>query len=251
MDNSQNNYTSFGFQQVKQEDKQGLVANVFHDVANKYDIMNDLMSFGLHRVWKWLACYLTDLNEHKENIILDLAGGTGDITSLLAKKYNKSKIILSDINNAMLSNGRNKLIDNNIVNNIEFVQANAESLPFEDNSINLVTMAFGLRNVTNKLKALQEIYRVLQPGGKLFVLEFSKPQSSFVDKIYDLYSFNVLPKVGEWVTGKKEHYQYLVESIRMHPDQETLKQMTLEAGFASCEYNNFHTGVVALHRAIK
>lgn len=242
--------THFGFKQVDIEEKQGLVATVFHDVANKYDLMNDLMSFGLHRIWKWLTCYLT--NVRPDHQILDLAGGTGDLTSILVKKLGpEGQIILSDINNSMLFEGRDKLINNNIVTNVEYVQANAECLPFADASFDLVTMAFGLRNVTDKKKALESIHRVLKPGGKLMVLEFSKPQSSLVAKAYDFYSFNILPKIGEVVTGRKEHYDYLVESIRMHPDQESLKQMMLDAGFNECQYNNFHSGIVALHRASK
>lgn len=242
--------TAFGYKQVDIDQKQELVATVFHDVASKYDLMNDLMSFGLHRIWKWLTCYLTDVKP--DSIILDLAGGTGDLTNILAKKLsNDGKIILSDINNSMLSCGRDKLINNNVIKNIDYIQANAEVLPFASNSFDLVTMAFGLRNVTDKQKALGEICRVLKPGGKLFVLEFSKPQYTFLEKLYDLYSFNILPVIGEIVTGKKEHYQYLVESIRMHPDQEGLKQMFLQAGFNKCEYNNFHSGIVALHRGYK
>lgn len=242
--------TSFGFQQVDTHQKQEMVATVFHDVAQKYDLMNDLMSMGLHRVWKWLTCYLADVKPN--HYILDLAGGTGDLSKILAKKIsNDGKIILSDINNSMLNYGRDKLINNNLLTNIEYVQANAEILPFADDSFDLVTMAFGLRNVTDKQKVLNEIYRVLKPNGQLFVLEFSKPQYSFLEKIYDLYSFNILPAIGELVTGKREHYQYLVESIRMHPDQETLKQMFQTAGFNKCQYNNFHGGVVALHRGYK
>lgn len=242
--------THFGFKQVQEEEKEGLVATVFNDVASKYDLMNDLMSFGLHRVWKWLTCYLTDLKPDSK--VLDLAGGTGDLTKILAGKLSsEGQIVLSDINGSMLSEGRNKLIDSNLVSNIEYVQANAECLPFDDNSFDLVTMAFGLRNVTDKQAALNSIYRVLKPGGKLFVLEFSKPRSTLVEKVYDFYSFNILPKIGEVVTGKKEHYDYLVESIRMHPDQDELKQMFSKAGFESCEYNNFHSGVVALHRGYK
>jgi len=242
--------TSFGFKQVETNKKQEMVATVFHDVAQRYDIMNDLMSFGLHRIWKWLTCYLADVKPN--SAILDLAGGTGDLTKILAKKISREgKIVLSDINNSMLRCGRDKLIDLNLLENIEYVQANAQSLPFDSNSFDLVTMAFGLRNVTEKQQAINEIFRVLKPGGQLFVLEFSKPQYSFLEKLYDAYSFNIIPVVGEFVTGKREHYQYLVESIRMHPDQETLKQMFLEAGFDRCEYNNFHGGIVALHRGYK
>ncbi len=242
--------TSFGYQEVETSKKQEMVATVFHDVAQKYDIMNDLMSFGLHRIWKWLTCYLADVKSN--SYILDLAGGTGDLTKILANKINEQgKIVLSDINNSMLRCGRDKLIDCNLLQNIEYIQANAQCLPFEDNSFDLVTMAFGLRNVTEKQLALNEICRVLKPGGQLFVLEFSKPKYAFLEKLYDAYSFNIIPVVGEFVTGKKEHYQYLVESIRMHPDQEKLKQMFLDAGFARCQYNNFHGGIVALHRGYK
>lgn len=247
---NENKKTHFGFQEVDSNEKQGLVANVFHDVASKYDLMNDLMSLGLHRIWKSLTCYLADIKPDSQ--ILDLAGGTGDLTKIFAKKLNQNgRIVLSDINNSMIAEGRDKLIDANLVNNIDYVQANAECLPFADNSFDLVTMAFGLRNVTNKSKALESIYRVLKPGGKLFVLEFSKPSSDIVKKAYDFYSFNILPKIGEVVTGKKQHYDYLVESIRMHPSQEDLKQMILDVGFDDCKYNNFHSGIVALHRGFK
>lgn len=242
--------THFGYKQVAAPQKQSLVAQVFNDVAIKYDLMNDLMSFGLHRIWKWLTCYLTDITPNSK--ILDLAGGTGDLTKILVQKLdNDGSVVLSDINGAMLSAGRNKLIDCNIVSKVNYVQANAEYLPFADNSFDLVTMAFGLRNVTDKQRALDSIYRVLKPGGKLFVLEFSKPSSTIIEKAYDFYSFNILPKIGEIVTGKKEHYEYLVESIRMHPDQEELKKMFLHAGFDDCVYNNFHSGIVALHRGFK
>lgn len=242
--------TSFGFKEVKSQDKQGLVANVFNDVASKYDLMNDLMSFGLHRIWKWLTCYLADIQADYQ--ILDLAGGTGDLTKILAQKLGpEGKIVLSDINGQMLAEGRNKLINYNIFSNVEYVQANAQYLPFADNSFDFIIMAFGLRNVTDKQQALESIYRVLKPGGKLFVLEFSKPTFSLVEKAYDFYSFNILPKIGELVTGKKEHYEYLVESIRMHPDQHQLQQMFLKAGFDECIYNNFHSGIVALHRGFK
>lgn len=245
-----NTKTHFGFQEVESEQKQSLVATVFNDVANKYDLMNDLMSFGLHRIWKWLTCYLADVKPDSK--ILDLAGGTGDLTKILAQKLDHNgQIILSDINGPMLEEGRNKLIDSSLVSNIEYVQANAQYLPFEDNSFDLVTMAFGLRNVTDKQQALDSIFRVLKPGGRLFVLEFSKPESNLVEKMYDFYSFNILPKIGEIVTGKKEHYDYLVESIRMHPDQKELKQMFMKAGFGECKYNNFHSGIVALHRGYK
>lgn len=242
--------THFGYQEVETNQKQGLVAQVFHDVASKYDIMNDLMSLGLHRIWKSITCYLADVKP--SSYILDLAGGTGDLTQILAKKLdNTGKIILADINNSMLMAGRDKLINNNIIKNIDFTQLNAECLPFADNSFDLVTMAFGLRNVTNKQQALDSIYRVLKPGGSLFVLEFSKPSSKIINNIYDAYSFNILPKIGEIVTGKKEHYQYLVESIRMHPCQKKLKEMFELAGFTDTKYNNFHSGIVALHRGTK
>jgi demethylmenaquinone methyltransferase/2-methoxy-6-polyprenyl-1,4-benzoquinol methylase len=242
--------THFGYKTVNKEEKQAKVAEVFHSVAAKYDIMNDLMSFGVHRLWKRFTMEFTGVR--KGDQVLDIAGGTGD----LAMKFSDlvgpdGKVVLADINDSMLKVGRDRLLDKGYSGNIEVVQANAESLPFADNSFNVITMAFGLRNVTNKDKALQEFNRVLKPGGRLLVLEFSKTKNPLLSKAYDLYSFSALPMMGKLITNDAESYRYLAESIRMHPDQETLKGMFEEAGFANCEYHNLTGGIVALHKGIK
>ena len=238
--------THFGFKTVKTDEKETMVASVFHSVAKQYDVMNDLMSFGIHRLWKRFTIDASGVRPG--NSILDLAGGTGDLTAKFSKLTGPTgKVILADINSSMLNVGRDKLRDLGIVGNVDYVQANAEALPFEDNSFDIVTIAFGLRNVTDKDKALASIYRVLKPGGRLLVLEFSKPEHDLVNKAYDFYSFNILPKMGELVAKDGESYQYLAESIRMHPDQETLKGMMTDAGFDDAEYTNLTGGVVALH----
>ncbi len=238
-------YTHFGFEKVREEEKESRVEEVFTDVASKYDIMNDAMSFGLHRIWKRIAVFLSSVKEGDK--VLDLASGTGDIAKLLAQKVGKTgSITLSDINLSMLRGGRDALIDSNLDNKANYIQANAESLPFADNYYDLVTMGFGLRNVTNKDNALKSINRVLKPGGKVLILEFSKP-NALLKPFYDFYSFNLIPKMGEFLTGKPEHYKYLVESIRMHPDQEGLKKMMIDAGFENCSYHNLCGGVVAVH----
>jgi demethylmenaquinone methyltransferase/2-methoxy-6-polyprenyl-1,4-benzoquinol methylase len=242
--------THFGFQEVPTEEKAKLVADVFHSVAEKYDIMNDFMSFGLHRLWKRFTIEQAAL--HPGQRVLDVASGTGDLAKVFAKKVGKhGKVIMTDINDAMLQVGRDRMIDAGIVNNIDYVIADAEHLPFADNDFDCVTIAFGLRNVTNKDAALRSMYRVLKPGGKLLILEFSKPTSPFINKLYDLYSFNIIPKVGEFVTKDRDSYQYLVESIRMHPNQETLKTMMIEAGFEETTFFNLCGGVVALHKGYK
>lgn len=242
--------THFGYRQVPTEEKSNLVAEVFRSVAPKYDLMNDLMSFGLHRLWKRFTIEQADLRPG--HIVLDVASGTGDLAKAFAKIVGPSgKVIMSDINEAMLEVGRDRLVDAGIVGNVECVQADAENLPFADNHFDCITIAFGLRNVTDKLKALKSMYRVLKPGGRLLVLEFSKPQVPALGKLYDFYSFNVIPKMGELVTNDKESYQYLVESIRMHPNQETLKSMLQEAGFEDVEYFNLTGGIVALHKGKK
>ncbi len=248
MDKNQN--THFGYKTVKAADKADLVANVFHSVANRYDLMNDLMSLGIHRLWKRYAIELASVREGQT--ILDLAAGTGDLAKLMAPKVGKSgKIILSDINDSMLMVGRDRMTDSGFIGNIEYVQANAESLPFKDKQFDCVTLAFGLRNVTDKDAALRSIYRVLKPGGRLLVLEFSKPTHSLLEKVYDEYSFKILPKIGSLVTDDEESYKYLAESIRMHPDQQTLKSMFLDAGFEQCDVHNLTGGVVALHRGFR
>jgi len=248
MDKNQD--THFGYKTVKAADKADLVANVFHSVANRYDLMNDLMSLGIHRLWKRYAIELASVREGQT--ILDLAAGTGDLAKLMAPKVGKSgKIILSDINDSMLMVGRDRMTDSGFIGNIEYVQANAESLPFKDKQFDCVTLAFGLRNVTDKDAALRSIYRVLKPGGRLLVLEFSKPTHSLLEKVYDEYSFKILPKIGSLVTDDEESYKYLAESIRMHPDQKTLKSMFLDAGFEQCDVHNLTGGVVALHRGFR
>ncbi len=244
------NKTHFGFKQVDKEDKAGLVADVFTSVASKYDVMNDVMSFGIHRIWKKLAMNHTGLRPGMR--ALDVAGGTGDLTAYMSKQVGSTgEVIISDINPDMLEQGRRHLMDRGIAGNIKFIEANAEALPFEDNSFDCVTIAFGLRNVTDKDKALESMYRVLKPGGRLLVLEFSKPVVPGLDKIYDVYSFKILPMMGKLIAGDAESYQYLAESIRMHPDQATLKSMMQEAGFERCSYHNMSGGIVALHKGFK
>lgn len=244
------NTTHFGYQTVATEEKAGKVAEVFHSVAAKYDIMNDLMSGGIHRIWKQFTIEAS--RARKGHKILDIAGGTGDLAAKFSKIVGPTgQVILADINNSMLNVGRDKLTDKGIIDNIDYVQANAECLPFPDNYFDCITIAFGLRNVTDKDKALRSMYRILKPGGQLLVLEFSKPTSGLLEKVYDQYSFKVLPKVGKLVANDAESYQYLAESIRMHPDQETLKDMMLDAGFDHCEYHNMTGGIVALHKGRK
>jgi demethylmenaquinone methyltransferase / 2-methoxy-6-polyprenyl-1,4-benzoquinol methylase len=242
--------THFGYQQVPVTEKASKVAEVFHSVASKYDVMNDLMSLGIHRLWKRFT--LDKSGVRKGHSVLDLAGGTGDLAAKFAALVGETgQVILSDINSSMLAAGRDRLIDKGMINNIEFVQANAECLPFADDRFNCVTIAFGLRNVTDKDAALREMYRVTKPGGRTMVLEFSKPKTDLVSKIYDLYSFKILPKIGKYVANDETSYQYLAESIRMHPDQETLKTMMQTAGFDEVEYHNLTDGIVALHIGYK
>ena len=235
----------FGFQKVSETEKTEKVTEVFDSVAGKYDLMNDLMSLGIHRFWKKFTLMHTGLTEGM--IALDVAGGTGDLAEALAKQVGKSgSVILTDINASMLSEGRNKLLDKGSFNNITLIQSNAEELPFKDNTFDCITIAFGLRNVTNKEEALKSMLNVLKPGGKLLVLEFSKP-NELLTPLYDFYSFNVLPKLGEWVANDSDSYKYLAESIRMHPDQDKLLTMINNTGFASSEYFNLTGGIVALH----
>ncbi|NHI00986.1 bifunctional demethylmenaquinone methyltransferase/2-methoxy-6-polyprenyl-1,4-benzoquinol methylase UbiE [Oceanimonas sp. MB9] len=242
--------THFGYQTINADEKEHMVASVFHSVAAKYDVMNDLMSFGIHRLWKRFTIDCSGVRPgHK---VLDLAGGTGDLTAKFSRMVGeRGQVVLADINDSMLKVGRDKLRNMGLGNNISYVQANAEALPFPDNHFDLITIAFGLRNVTNKDKALASMQRVLKPGGRLLVLEFSKPQHEIMSKLYDFYSFNVLPKMGALVAQDSESYQYLAESIRMHPDQDTLKRMMEDAGLEQVEYFNLTDGVVALHRGFK
>lgn len=242
--------THFGYKQVATEDKESMVADVFHSVAAKYDVMNDVMSLGIHRLWKRYTIDCSGVRNGQR--VLDLAGGTGDLTASFSRLVgNKGQVVLADINLSMLKVGRDKLRNKGLVRNIEYVQANAEDLPFPDNHFDVVTMAFGLRNVTNKDNALASIYRVLKPGGRLLVLEFSKPVVPMLSKIYDAYSFYILPNMGQLVANDRESYQYLAESIRMHPDQDTLKSMFDDAGFEQTRYDNLTGGIVALHRGYK
>lgn len=240
----------FGYQEVPVHEKVNKVAQVFSSVADKYDVMNDLMSLGIHRLWKKFTIETSGVRTGQR--VLDLAGGTGDLASAFAKKVGDAgEVYLADINASMLRVGRDRLIDAGLIHNVFFIQANAESLPFASNYFNCVSIAFGLRNVTDKLAALKSMYRVLQAGGQLLILEFSKPVLPILQAIYDQYSFSLLPKLGEWVAGDAASYQYLVESIRRHPDQNALKQLILEAGFERCDYHNLSNGIVALHRAWK
>lgn len=242
--------THFGYQEVATGDKQKKVADVFHSVASKYDLMNDLMSFGVHRLWKRYTIELSGVRAG--NSVLDIAGGTGDLSYAFARKVGpEGQVVLADINESMLKVGRDRLADRGIAGNLETVQANAESLPFDDNRFDVVSIAFGLRNVTHKEKALAEMQRVLKPGGRLLVLEFSKPRNELLSRAYDFYSFQALPRMGSMVTGDADSYRYLAESIRMHPDQETLKAMMNDAGLERVQYHNLTGGIVALHRGVK
>ncbi|MFY7698310.1 MAG: bifunctional demethylmenaquinone methyltransferase/2-methoxy-6-polyprenyl-1,4-benzoquinol methylase UbiE [Legionella sp.] len=248
--NDQQKNTHFGFQSVPWNEKEKKVEEVFHSVAKKYDLMNDLMSAGVHRVWKRFA--IETANVRPGHRVLDLAGGSGDLTRLLAKKVGKAgTVVLADINSAMLTVGRNRLLNAGYFNNIRFVQANAEHLPFVNNYFNCITIAFGLRNVTDKQQALESMFRVCKPGGQLLVLEFSSPNLPGLKPIYDWYSFNILPKIGQLFAQDAASYQYLAESIRMHPNQEVLKRMITKAGFEDCRYINLSGGIVALHIAYK
>ena len=250
MSEGESKNTHFGYKTVEADKKADLVAGVFHSVAAKYDIMNDVMSFGIHRFWKRYTIEVSGARPGMK--VLDLAGGTGDLTAKFSHLVgDKGEVVLADINDSMLKVGRTKLRDKGIVNNVSYVQANAEALPFPDNHFDIITIAFGLRNVTDKDAALRSMNRVLKPGGKLLVLEFSKPQHEIMRKVYDLYSFKVLPKMGELITKDADSYEYLAESIRMHPDQDTLKQMMVDAGFEQVDYTNMTDGIVALHRGYK
>ena len=249
-DNLTNDSTDFGYERVKTAEKAGRVREVFDSVAAQYDLMNDLMSGGLHRLWKRFTIELSAVRSGQT--VLDIAGGTGDLAAKFSKLVGTDdKVILADINAAMLSVGRDRLIDKGALSNIDVVQADAQFLPFEDNTIDCITIAFGLRNVTDKAKALRSMHRVLKPGGRVLVLEFSKPTSPLLSKVYDAYSFSALPAMGKLITDDADSYRYLAESIRKHPDQESLLEMVEDAGFVDCRYHNMTGGIVAVHRGIK
>ena len=249
-DNRTDDTTDFGFERVKTAEKAGRVREVFDSVAAQYDLMNDLMSGGLHRLWKRFTIELSAVRSGQT--VLDIAGGTGDLAAKFSKLVGtEGKVILADINAAMLSVGRDRLIDKGALSNIDVVQADAQFLPFEDNSIDCITIAFGLRNVTDKARALRSMHRVLKPGGRVLVLEFSKPTSPLLSKVYDAYSFAALPVMGKLITDDADSYRYLAESIRKHPDQESLLEMVEDAGFVDCRFHNMTGGIVAVHRGIK
>ena len=242
--------TDFGYKQVNVEEKAGKVAEVFHSVAGNYDLMNDLMSGGIHRLWKRVTIEMSGVRPGHH--VLDIAGGTGDLAAKFSRIVGpEGTVVLADINDSMLKVGRDRLVDRGITDNVRFSQADAQHLPFPDNTFDVITIAFGLRNVTDKDMALRSMLRVLKPGGKLLVLEFSKPPNPLLSKIYDGYSFNVLPKLGKLFANDADSYQYLAESIRMHPNQETLLEMMDTAGFEHTDYHNMTGGIVALHRGVK
>ncbi|MDA8361344.1 MAG: bifunctional demethylmenaquinone methyltransferase/2-methoxy-6-polyprenyl-1,4-benzoquinol methylase UbiE [Gammaproteobacteria bacterium] len=247
---SDSTVTHFGYKDVDPATKTRLVEGVFHSVAGRYDLMNDLMSGGLHRAWKRFT--MSVAAPHAGEQVLDLAGGTGDLSWLLSRRVGPTgQVVLSDINGSMLAVGRDRLLNRGVCGNLVIAQANAECLPFPDNTFDLVTIGFGLRNVTFKERALAAMFRVLRPGGRLVILEFSKPRSAVLQRLYDLYSFKIVPRIGRLVTGDEGSYQYLVESIRRHPDQETLKAMMATAGFCRVDYWNLTDGIVAVHRGYK
>jgi demethylmenaquinone methyltransferase/2-methoxy-6-polyprenyl-1,4-benzoquinol methylase len=244
------NTTDFGFEQVRVEEKARRVARVFDSVASRYDLMNDLMSLGAHRLWKRFAISLADVRAGQR--VLDVAGGTGDLTARLVRRVGpQGSVVLSDINGSMLREGRDRLVNEGVVGNVRYVQGNAEALPFPDNTFDRITIAFGLRNVTHKDRALASMQRILRPGGCLVILEFSKVVLPSLERLYDQYSFAVIPRIGQLVTGDRASYQYLVESIRRHPDQATLGAMMEAAGFGAVNHYNLSGGVVAVHRGYK
>jgi demethylmenaquinone methyltransferase/2-methoxy-6-polyprenyl-1,4-benzoquinol methylase len=242
--------THFGYQSVPEDEKAGLVRGVFDSVASRYDLMNDLMSLGIHRLWKRFAIELAGVRRGQR--VLDLASGTGDLAARFSGLVGPDGyVVMTDINAAMLGRGRDRMVDAGHVGNVGYAQVDAEALPFPDNTFDCITIAFGLRNVTRKEQALASMHRALKPGGRVLVLEFSKPVNRPLEKLYDLYSFSVLPAMGRLVARDAESYRYLAESIRMHPDQETLKGMMEDAGFERCDVHNLTGGVVAVHRGYK
>ncbi|MEM7610672.1 MAG: bifunctional demethylmenaquinone methyltransferase/2-methoxy-6-polyprenyl-1,4-benzoquinol methylase UbiE [Pseudomonadota bacterium] len=241
--------THFGYQTVPASEKADRVRGVFDSVASNYDLMNDLMSGGIHRLWKRFTVDKAAVRAGQK--VLDLAGGTGDLALEFAGQVGgDGHVVLADINAAMLREGRERMLNNGVVGNLSIAQVDAETLPFASNTFDLVTIAFGLRNVTQKERALESMFRVLKPGGRLLVLEFSKP-NDLLKPAYDLFSFSVLPTLGKVIANDADSYRYLAESIRMHPDQETLKQMIAAAGFERCDYHNLTGGIAALHSGVK
>ncbi len=242
--------THFGYEKVDWKEKQARVAGVFDSVADKYDLMNDAMSFGIHRLWKRFA--VEQSGARSGQTILDLAGGTGDLAARFSRLVGpRGQVVIGDINASMLTVGRERLLDKGISGNVGYLQVNAENLPFPDGSFDCITIAFGLRNVTDKEKALESMHRVLKPGGRVLVLEFSKPVVPGLGRIYDFYSFKILPLMGRVIAKDSDSYRYLAESIRMHPDQENLRVMMEQAGFEDCDYFNLSGGIVALHRGFR
>lgn len=242
--------THFGYQTVAADEKARKVAGVFDSVADKYDVMNDLMSLGVHRLWKRFAISLAQLRPGER--VLDLAGGTGDLTSRMLPLVGPGgQVVLSDINASMLGEGRKRLLDEGAFGNVSYAQLDAEQLPFPDNTFDCITIGFGLRNVTDQPRALAAMLGALKPGGRVIILEFSQPLAPGLKPVYDLYSFKVLPLLGKLVVNDADSYRYLAESIRMHPDQETLLQMMQETGFERCQYFNLAGGIVAVHRGYK
>ena len=240
-----NKKTHFGYTEVDESEKSKHVGEVFTSVSKNYDIMNDAMSIGMHRLWKKILVELASINE--KDIILDIASGTGDIPKLISREYPRTSIFMSDINYEMLDEGRNRAINESFNSNCSFCQLSGEKLPFKNNTFDLITVGFGLRNFTNKEKGLNEMKRCLKKNGKLLILEFSKPINPIFSKIYDWYSFNILPKLGSLLANDSDSYQYLAESIRMHPDQEQLKKMMQDQGYRECKFYNLLNGVVAIH----
>ena len=242
--------THFGFRQVATDEKAAHVRGVFDSVASRYDLMNDLMSFGIHRIWKRVAVEFAGVREGQR--VLDLAAGTGDLSARFSGLAGPGGlVVMTDINSAMLAQGRERMVDEGHLGNVAYLQVDAEAIPFPDGFFDCVTIAFGLRNVTHKEKALSEMARVLKPGGRALVLEFSRPSQRPLKALYDLYSFKALPMMGRLVARDAESYRYLAESIRMHPDQETLRSMMESAGLERCEYHNLTGGIVAVHRGFR